>query len=53
MGDFDADGRSDLICRIQSGAQYIIALSGLQNINEFCKVVTFLRTKETESLILL
>ena len=28
MGDFDTDGRSDLMCRMQGGAKYLIALSG-------------------------
>ena len=28
MGDFDADGRSDLVCRKDGGAEYQIALSG-------------------------
>ena len=28
MGDFDADGRTDLVCRMQGGAHYLIALSG-------------------------
>ena len=27
-GDFDADGRSDLLCRISGGTEYQIALSG-------------------------
>ena len=27
-GDFDADKRSDLVCRINGGSQYKIALSG-------------------------
>ena len=27
-GDFDADGRSDLVCRKDGGAEYQIALSG-------------------------
>ena len=27
-GDFDADGRSDLVCRREGGAEYQIALSG-------------------------
>ena len=28
-GDFDADGRSDIVCRMTGGSQYQIALSGL------------------------
>ena len=27
-GDFDADKRSDLVCRMNGGSQYKIALSG-------------------------
>ena len=28
IGDFDADKRSDLVCRIEKGARYQIALTG-------------------------
>ena len=29
VGDFDADGRSDLVCRMNNGEKYCIALTGI------------------------
>ena len=28
VGDFDADGRNDLVCRVNEGGKYQIALTG-------------------------
>ena len=28
VGDFDADGRKDLVCRVNDGEKYQIALTG-------------------------
>ena len=28
IGDFDADGRKDLVCRMNNGEKYYIALTG-------------------------
>ena len=32
IGDFDADNRKDLVCRVNKGEMYLIALTGRFNL---------------------
>ena len=36
IGDFDSDGRKDLVCRVNSGKKYAIALTGNSFIDIEC-----------------